>query len=296
MSQGVPPPNPNGIKQPPVTRNFTPQVPPGVLQDLLVGYDEHMAEYLVDGFNRGFSIGCINIPRGDSENNLPSCRDAPRAIDKYLSAELAAGRIAGPFPEHCSWIHKISPIGVIPKKSPGTYRIIHHLSFPYGNSVNDFIPRENTAVSYGSLDDAIRIINGISTPFLAKTDIASAYRMVPIRLADCPLLGFRWRGRSYVDLALPMGCSSSAQIFLQISDALVWIAQQRFGAGPMVSVLDDFLFIGDSHAACQTALTGFQEMCQPLHVPLREDNSGAMPVAVISRNRARCRGQRDPFA
>ena len=192
-----------------------------------------------------------------------------------FATKLRQVALRGLFQNNAHGFKKISPIGIIPKKPPGSYRIIHHLSFPYGESVNDFIPREYSSVAYGSLDDAIRIISSLSDPFLAKTDIASAYRIIPIRLADCPLLGFRWRDRSYVDLALPMGCSSSAQIFQLFSDALVWIAQHHYGAGHIISVLDDFLFIGESRSACLTALTGFQDMCRTLHIPLRADKTVA---------------------
>ena len=48
---------------------------------------------------------------------------------------------------------KVSPLGVIPKKQPGESRMIHHLSFPYGGSVNDFFPAELCSVHYASVDD-----------------------------------------------------------------------------------------------------------------------------------------------
>ncbi|XP_043206449.1 uncharacterized protein LOC122372863 [Amphibalanus amphitrite] len=89
------------------------------------------------------------------------------------------------------------------------------------------------------------------------------------------MLGFHWRDCAYVDLCLPMGCASSSQIFQSVSDALVWIAQNKFGAGPIVSVLDDFLFIGESRAACQRSLGGFQAMCRDLAIPLRRDKTVA---------------------
>ena len=162
----------------------------------------------------------------------------------------------------------LSPLGLIPKSAPGAYRVIHHLSFPWGASVNDHISREHTAVQYGSLDDAIEILGTLDAPFLAKTDIVDAFRLIPIAPADTPLLGFRWLGLLYADRALPMGCASSSQIFQAFSDALVWIAQRRFGAGNIISVLDDFLFIGASEAECAASLHGFMHMCHALRVPL----------------------------
>ena len=256
-----------------MARSFQPRVPHDVLQDLLLGYDPAIAARLVQGFATGFSLGCEAVPVGDCVLNLRSCEEAPQVIDRYIESEREAGRIAGPFPIPSPWIQKFSPIGLIPKKSPGTYRVIHHLSFPFGNSVNDYIPRERTAVSYGSIDQAVQLISQFQSPYLAKTDIASAFRMIPVSLSDCPLLGFRWRDAAFVDLALPMGCSSSSSIFQCFSDALVWMAQTHFQAGPIVSVLDDFLFIGESQAACATSLAGFKELCRQLCVPLRPDKT-----------------------
>ena len=247
---------------------FSPAVPPGVLDSLLSGYDEELRHYLVSGFVRGFSTGCEGLPSGDAAQNLPSCDEAPQVIDRYIEKELQSGRLAGPFPYTCPNISRISPIGLIPKKTPGEYRVIHHLSFPAGASVNDHISNAHKAVQYGSLDEAVGILSGLDSPFLAKTDIVNAFRIIPIIHSETSFLGFRWRDRTYMDLALPMGCASSSQIFQALSDALVWIAQKKFGAGYIISVLDDFLFIGESFSECQASLSGFQTMCQLLQIPL----------------------------
>lgn len=248
-------------------------MPPDRLAALLTGYDPPLAAELVHGFRHGFSLGGIDVSPGDAGINLPSCSMAPQAIDAYVASEKKAGRIAGPFCPPPSWIIRFSPIGLIPKKTPGSFRVIHHLSFPAGDSVNDAIPRDQTYVQYGSVDEALRIIGSFPDPYLAKTDIQSAFRIVPVRPADSAALGFRWRGRAYADLRLPMGCASSSRIFQSISDALVWIAQNKFGAGPIVSVLDDFLFIGGSQQECARSLDGFLAMCRDLAIPICEDKT-----------------------
>ena len=248
-------------------------IPSGRLAELLNGYDAALSSYLVSGFAEGFSTCCIGLPTGDTHCNLPSIEMAPEVVDAYIASERHAGRIAGPFYSNYSWIKKFSPIGLIPKKSPSTYRVIHHLSHPTGRSVNDFIPREFTAVQYGSVHDAVKLISAYPFPYLAKTDIANAFRIIPIQLADCPMLGFHWRGAAYVDISLPMGLASSSSIFQTFSDALIWIAQNKFSAGPMVSVLDDFLFVGANREDCLRALNVFRRMCEELHIPLRLDKT-----------------------
>ena len=70
----------------------------------------------------------------------------------------------------------------MPKKVPGEFRLIHHLSFPRGASINDGISPEHTTVSYSRVDDAIAIIKKLARGcFLAKTDMKSAVRIIPIR-------------------------------------------------------------------------------------------------------------------
>ena len=132
------------------------------------------------------------------------------------------------------------------------------------------ITSRGTIPRYRLLDEAIRILITFDVPHLAKTDIANAFRLIPIRPAACAVLGFRCRGASYVDKSLPLGCASSSQTFQSFSDALVWIAPRKLGAGPIVSVLDDFLFIGQTRDACQRSLDSFQ-VCKILRVPLRPD-------------------------
>lgn len=66
--------------------------------------------------------------------------------------------MAGPFDSPPFDNFRVSPVGLVPKKSPGEFRMIHHLSFPGGSSVNDNIPSEFTSVNYARVDDAIALI------------------------------------------------------------------------------------------------------------------------------------------
>jgi len=86
-------------------------------------------------------------------------------------------------------------LGVVPKKTLGEFRLIHHLSNPKGYSVNDGIDSEHTRVCYATVDDAIRFIK-VAGPgcFLAKTDIKNAFRIITICPGDYNLLGMQWQG------------------------------------------------------------------------------------------------------
>ena len=62
--------------------------------------------------------------------------------NRKIFKEINLGRIVDPFPEPPFPTFPVSPISVIPKKSSTEFRLIHNLSFPPSNSVNDFIDQE----------------------------------------------------------------------------------------------------------------------------------------------------------
>ena len=70
--------------------------------------------------------------------------------------------------------------------------------------------------------------------FMAKLDLKSAYRMVPVYSAD------HWNGHTYCDLALPFGLRSPP-IFSAVADALAW-AMICHGITNVLHYLDDFFF------------------------------------------------------
>lgn len=118
----------------------------------------------------------------------------PEVVDAKITKEIEAGRIARPFRNRPFFPFRISPLGVIPKKTPGEFRLIHHLPYPKGLSINDGISSDNSSVSYASIADAISHIKAAGYGcFLAKTDIKNAFRIIPIRPQDYSLLGMRWK-------------------------------------------------------------------------------------------------------
>ena len=55
-----------------------------------------------------------------------------------LQDEVKLGRMLGPFVNKPISTLRISPIGLVEKPDKG-WRLISHLSFPTGSSINDFI-------------------------------------------------------------------------------------------------------------------------------------------------------------
>ena len=49
----------------------------------------------------------------------------------------------------------VSPLGLVPKKEPGKFRLIHYFSYSEGLSINDGIPEDKSHISYQLIDDAV---------------------------------------------------------------------------------------------------------------------------------------------
>ena len=232
-------------------------------------------EYLVNGFTHGFDLRNIEFFHTDSDNNQKFAMSHPEIVDKKLDKEIQLGRLWGPLEEPPFSEYVISPLGIRPKKTPGEYRVIHDLSFPYdGRSVNDGIPRDQATVKYSSVYDAIDyILEYGKYTFLAKTDIRSAFRIIPISPSNYHLLGFKWRNKYFFDRCLPMGASSSCAIFETLSTAVEWIIVKYTKNVKIVHVLDDFLIIAPNEALCKLALKQVTAICEQIGIPLAPEKT-----------------------
>ena len=256
------------------TLNLPTPVNPERLKHLLAGYEPSIADFLFHGFKNGFSIHFEGIHFSSDSNNLTSATENPSVVDAKIAKELEAHRLAGPFHNPPLIPFRISPLGVVPKKNFGEFRLIHHLSFPKGSSVNDGIPLEHSRVCYATIGDAINHIKAVGTgAYLAKTDIKSAFRILPINPIDYGLLGMKWKNKYYYDRCMPMGCSSSCKTFETFSSALEWIARTKFKIQHVLHLLDDFLFIAPSERLCQQQLNIFLQFCSYLGVPIAPEKT-----------------------
>ena len=170
---------------------------------------------------------------GRAGKNMQLALEHPQPVDQYVQSEIAADRIVRlrdvdhdelQTPMSASMLH-ISRIEVIPKHhQPGKWRLVTDLSSPKGRSVNDGVSTGQCSVSYASEDNAVRCVMTLGIgALLAKFDIASAYRVIPVHPEDRWLLGVRWRGELFADGTLPVGLKSAPKLFTAVADALLWI-------------------------------------------------------------------------
>ena len=253
-----------------------------VLFAWLKGYPSADAELLRVGFSRGFSL-CYDGPRVPRDSLcLASAAVRPQVVRDKLAKEIGLGRIAGPFVQRPLNNLQCSPIGLVPKRQPGTYRLIHHLSFPAGQSVNDFIDHELCAVHYASFDTAVALLLHTGRDaWLAKADIKSAFRLLPVSPLDYDLLGFTFGGLFYYDKCMPMGCAISCSLFEKFSSFIEFHVKRVTGSSLITHYLDDFLFVGPSSSSCLGLLRAFTLACGELGVPLASEKTEG-PAQVIT--------------
>ncbi len=106
---------------------------------------------------------------------------------------------------------------------------------------------------------------------LAKLDIKSAFRIVPVHPADRYLLGMRWCDQLYVDTVLSFGLRSAPKIFNALADALEWVLRDH-GIRFVRHYLDDFMLMGPpASSECGQAIEMTNSICELLGVPLAPD-------------------------
>ena len=264
-----PPPLGRGKTLPPQGSSLPTPIRVAPLARLLREVKYPNSDFIVKGFTSGFDLGFVGPRTSLSSNNNLSVNLNPEAAIQKVMGEVELGRIAGPFADIPFPDFKCSPLSLREKSTPGKYRLLHNLSYPYDErAVNLNIPPEASHLQYASVLDAIALINLHGLKYLAKADIKEAYRLVPLS-PDCyPLLGFRLKGQYFYDKCLPMGASSSCKIFESISSALQFILVNLFKVKFIVKMLDDFLFLGKSPGECKYGLDSFIRLCKMVGVPL----------------------------
>ena len=123
---------------------------------------------------------------------------------------MRAGNLVGPISSRVltngQHLH-VNRIGVVPKGfNTGKWRVITDLSFLRGRGVNDGINAQWCSLEYTTVDKIVTVVAQLGRgALLAKVDIKSAYRLVPVNLADRSLLGITRQGKYYVDTRFPFG-------------------------------------------------------------------------------------------
>ena len=160
-------------------------------------------------FATGFDIGYQGPTQCRScSNNIPLMVGSYEELWAKVLKEVDQGRVAGPFNEVRFDNFIQSPVGLVPK-SGGKTRLIFHLSYDFegqepSGSVNKWTPKHLCSVKYNDLDVAVKECLNLCkqfteegkerpTLFLGKTDLSSAFRVLPLLISCICWLVFKVR-------------------------------------------------------------------------------------------------------
>ena len=259
-------------------------------------YDKDKTNYLINGFRCGFDIGYRGPKiRRDFSSNIPIRVGSKVELWNKVMKEVKLKRYAGPFAYEDIPFNNLmqSPIGLVPKDGGRQTRLIFHLSYDFGpnnRSLNHYTPEELCRVRYRDLDHAIanciRLLkkaNKRTTLFYGKSDVHSAFRLVPllpeqfcwlVMKAQDPVSGIFYY---FVDKCLPFEASISCAIFQAFSDAFAHILQflakkqiPETEGDCLTNYLDDFLFIAIAKMLCDRLVKLFLDLCRDIGCPIAE--------------------------
>ena len=153
------------------------------------------------------------------------------------------------------------------KKNAEKPRIIHDLSWPPGQSINDFISAQDSTLTYVTVDYAANLTCLYKQPWLVKIDLKSAFLSCPVLPQDSHFLGFTWPNADGVNLAykfkvLPFGLKTSPRAFDCLSSALQYIMINRGASPSLIHYLDDFLGVAGSETDALSTLNIMLDTCR----------------------------------
>ena len=286
----------------------TPINVPSLVKALHVHPNQEFVSDLRNNLTNGARIGFTGSRTKRFAKNLPTAFEHPEIVSENLANEVRLGRTAGPFDIPPFKNFQVSPIGLVPKKHSNKYRTIFHLSFPKSgdSSINYSIPKEEFGLHYITIDNAIEgIISFGQGCFLAKTDIESAFRLIPVHPDDYELLGMFWDDKYFYDRVLPFGLRSAPFLFNQLSEAIEWILIHKCFISFVCHILDDFLLIEPPSPSapfdqtCRASLSSMLLTFQNLNIPVApKKTEGPCTVIefmgiVLDSNRMEARLPRD---
>lgn len=162
------------------------------------------------------------------QRNLEGAEEYSHFLDERLPELLAVGAI-----QRCEvQPHGVSPLNVVPKATPGKFRLILDLRF-----LNKYLAEFSF-----KMETLHRRRHGfLKNDHMFNLDLESGYYHVRVRKADRKYLGFLWRGQYYEFCVLPFGLSSAPAAFTKVMKQLAnyW----RNQGIRLLFYLDDWCFM-----------------------------------------------------
>ncbi len=226
-----------------------------------IDYPQDKIHYLMNGFTHGFALGVQPSPIYKSCKNHPTATSNYPVLIEKINKELRAGHWSGPYDIPPMDPLTVNPLGLVPKMTddgrdlpilvphdPDSYRMITDL---HRSGVNDQILTQLAKIQYTKFDEVIcRYLSKGRGCHLAKTDIKSAFRIIPVSPKDWKHLGARCGRFFFIDKCLPFGLATSCVIFEEVAKALEAIVRAHLQSQTLDHYLDDYIMC--NLRICQT--------------------------------------------
>ena len=229
---------------------------------------------VVNDIKFGARLGVAHSYRVESHStNAPSAYDFGDRVSDSLCKMMQDGYIMGPFDEVDIPFEANRFSGLMVKLKPdGSARLILNLSKGDPYSVNEGIDSSDFPSVMSSTTEFVRVLNRNGKgALMTKIDWASAYKQIRINHEDIWQQGFKWLGKTFYELCMVFGASSSAGLFDRLAKVILHIVLTKSGM-PRRSViqhLDDVCSAsprGSSRA--KDFYDSFKTICKDLGVQL----------------------------
>ena len=174
---------------PPIRAGLKPYLPywiDGLSNHPDKNFVETILVYVTDGIPVGFTGPLETV----INPNWPSSKSFSDKVDQFKQEYTEFGSIEGPLLA-IPFGFRSFPLGAFERKRDGNVRILHDLSWPPGGSVNDHVNLRDYSVNYTTIDRAVKMCAKFEKPWLAKTDLKSAYLSCHVSPQDTHLLRFK---------------------------------------------------------------------------------------------------------
>ncbi|KAJ3494034.1 hypothetical protein NMY22_g20129 [Coprinellus aureogranulatus] len=172
-----------------------------------------------------------------------------------IATELSRGRYVGPVTrqdlEAVLGPFQTSPISIIPKATPGKFRVVQNFSFPYQpspryplSSVNSHLDAADFPCTWGTWRAVCILISSLPPGSqMAVLDVKEAYRSVPLHHTQWPAAVIRADDDEfYGELCASFGSSTAPGVYGAVADCALDIFRSK-GMGPVTRWVDDHIFI-----------------------------------------------------
>ena len=159
---------------------------------------------------------------------------------------------------HCEDFH-CSPL-LTRSKDGNKCKVIMNLSYPKGSSVNDLVDRQHFdhsefALKFPTVEKIAReSLNFGTEGFLAKIDVACAFRNLRVDPANALKFGIKWQDQYFLDIGVTFGWVHGSLAFQMVSNTVMHVMAKHHHN--IFAYIDDYIIVGHK----DTTTRAFQDL------------------------------------